>query len=142
MSKVKNRPRPKGRHTFIALRYNERYNEHNNRNATCFAFSLKKQNKTKTKQNKKTKKKNKKQNKTAVMTPDVFRFFLLLSSQELHRKKYEYLSSLICKSYTSFSVGRWLRFFDVLVYRSSVQSILKPRNLILTSNYCYARKEI
>ena len=44
--------------------------------------------------------------------------------------KYEYSSSPIYKSYTSFPVGKWLRCFDVLAYRSSVQTVLTPRNLI------------
>ena len=38
--------------------------------------------------------------------------------------KYEYLSSPIYKSYTWFSVGRWLRFLDVLAYRSSFNRLL------------------
>ena len=51
---VKNRPRPKGRHTIIAVRYNER----NNR--TCFALS------------------NAICKRTAVMTPDLFSIFLFI----------------------------------------------------------------
>ena len=121
---IKNRQRPKRRQTFIAVRYNER----NNRNATCFAFS---------------KSLCKKKKKTAVMTPDFFIIiFLFYYPVRNFIVKYEYSSSPIYKSYTSFRVGRWLRFFDVLSYRNNVQSILTPRNLILTSNYCCARKEI
>ena len=33
----------------------------------------------------------------------------------------------ISLSYTSFSVGKWLRFFDVLAYRGNVQSILTQK---------------
>ena len=51
----KNRPRPKGRHTIIAVRYNER----NNR--TCFVFS-----------------KPLCKKKTAVITPDLFSIFLFI----------------------------------------------------------------
>ena len=54
--KKKTRPRPKRRHTFIAVRYNDR----NNRNATCFASS-----KPLCK-------------KSAVMTPDFFSIFLFI----------------------------------------------------------------
>ena len=61
---VKNRPRPKRRHTFIAVRNNER----NNGNAACFAFS-------------------KSLCKKMPWWPQIlFRFFFLLSSQELHPK--------------------------------------------------------
>ena len=102
----KNRPRPKGRHTIIAVRYNER----NNR--TCFAFSKP--------LCKKKKKKNCRDDPRFVFDFSLYypvRNFIL---------KYQYSSSPIYKSYTSFSVGRWLRFFDVLAYRSSVQSIITP----------------
>ena len=102
---VKNRPRPKGRHTFIiAVHYNER----NNLNATWFAFSKPLC------------------QKTAMMTLDFFDFSFYYPVRNIILK-YEYSSSPIYKRYTSFPVGRWLRFFDVLAYRSSVQSILTPR---------------
>ena len=69
------------------------------------------------------------------MTPDFFYFSFYYPVRNFILK-YEYSSSPIYKNHTSFSVGRWLRFFDVLVYRSNVQLALTPKKLILTSNYC------
>ena len=80
--------------------------------------------------------------KTALMTPDFFFDFSFYYPVRNFILKYEYSSSPIYKSYTSFSVGRWLRFLDVLAYRSSVQSIITSKHLILTSNFCCVRKEI
>ena len=95
---VKNRTRPKRRHIFIAVRYNER----NNRNAPCFFFFFFKVICKKT---------------TAVMTPDFFFDFSFYYPVRNFILKYEYSLSAIYKSYTSFSVGRWLRFFYILAYR-------------------------